>query len=296
MIGNIALDVFIGLVFVFLLYSLLATIVQEIIASFLNLRAVVLVKAIRIMLNDRKPLNIKSKYFLGQLCERFLFTAQMQWHHISCRLPDFSLAKAFYKHPSIKYLSPNSLRSKPSYIEPQNFSATMIQMLRGKDYDGSVPQMLAIYNTLFPMKTAAQPGTHLAEVEVGQTDPVLAVIQPETLDRMRQLYIDAQRDINCLCSVARKLVQPDNGPRNRLVQTTNPQNPFFHRAHHCYLGQCRHYKNLPHTIQRQNSERPDGAACSGGTTEICRSGRSYPRQPANKQRCCRFRQFGNDRC
>lgn len=196
MIGNVALDVFIGMVFVFLLYSLLATIVQEIISSFLNLRAAVLVKAIRIMLNDKKPLDLKNSSVIGKVWERFLFTLQMQWHHIACRLPDASLAKAFYKHPSIKYLSPNSLRSKPSYIEPENFSATVIQMLRGKDYDGSVPQMLAIYKTLYPLLSATQQRTQTAEVEVGQTNPMTAVIQPETLDHLRQLYIDSQKDIN----------------------------------------------------------------------------------------------------
>ncbi len=195
MIGNVALDVFIGLVFVFLLYSLLATIIQEIISSFLNLRAAVLVKAIRIMLNDKKPLDLKSRTVIGKVWERFLFTLQMQWHHIACRLPESSLAKAFYKHPSIKYLSPNTLRSKPSYIEPENFSATVIQILRGRDYDGSVPQMLAVYKTLYPLLSATQQKTQTTEVVVGQTSPMTAVIQPETLDHIRQLYIDSQKDI-----------------------------------------------------------------------------------------------------
>ena len=196
MFNNVALDVFIGLVFVYLLYSLMATIVQEIIASFLNLRAVVLVKAIRIMLNDRKNVELKNKSFLGQTWERIVISLETQWHNIACRLPDLSLAKAFYKHPSIKYLSPNVSRSKPSYIEPKNFSATIIQILRGKNFDGSMPVMLAVYNTLFPMVTAAHENEKIPTVEVGQIEPVVAIIQPETLDKLRQLFIDSQKDLN----------------------------------------------------------------------------------------------------
>ena len=195
MISNVALDVFIGLVFVYLMYSLLATIVQEVISSFLNLRAVVLVKAIRIMLNDRKSINLKSTTTFGKLMERIGITLQSQWHFITCMLPDNTLAKAFYKHPSIKYLSPNVSRSKPSYIEPTNFSSTLLQILRGKNFDGSVPVMLAVYTTLFPMITASNTQPNAATVEVGVTDPVVATIHPETLDKLRQLYIDSAKDV-----------------------------------------------------------------------------------------------------
>lgn len=193
MFNNVVLDVFIGLIFVYLLYSLLTTIVQEVIASFLNLRAVVLVKAIRVMLEDRKPLDLKSNSYLGKLLERIVNSIKTQKDHLYCRLPDDTLAKAFYKHPSIKYLSANSLRSKPSYIESQNFSATLIKMLRGKDYDGSVPQIKQIYNTLY----ASLPGAEKkVQIIVGQTaDAVKAEIQTETLDQLKQLYVDAEHDI-----------------------------------------------------------------------------------------------------
>ena len=52
MTGSVAVDIAIGLIFVFLLYSLLASIVQEIIATFLGLRARNLKHAIRRMLQD----------------------------------------------------------------------------------------------------------------------------------------------------------------------------------------------------------------------------------------------------
>lgn len=57
MFNNFALDVFIGLVFIFLLYSLLATIIQEMIATRLAFRAKVLEKAIIRMLEDLETDN-----------------------------------------------------------------------------------------------------------------------------------------------------------------------------------------------------------------------------------------------
>jgi len=52
MFSNIALDVFIGLAFVFLIYSLLATIFQEFISQIFDLRAKMLQKGIARMLRD----------------------------------------------------------------------------------------------------------------------------------------------------------------------------------------------------------------------------------------------------
>lgn len=191
MFNNVAIDVFLGLTFVFLLYSLLATILQEAIAGFINLRAAVLVKAIRVMLNDRKPLNIQTTNPVGRLLIRFSESLKNQWKFISCNLPDHSFAKAFYKHPSIKYLSASSIRSKPSYINPANFSSTIVKMLRGRFYDKSVPEMVAIYQKLHDT-----PDNQLPIVTVGAVDPVMAQIQPETLDQLRQIYVDAEQDIN----------------------------------------------------------------------------------------------------
>lgn len=57
MFNNVALDIFIGLVFIYLLYSLLATIIQEMIATRLAFRAKVLEKAILRMLDDTQNDN-----------------------------------------------------------------------------------------------------------------------------------------------------------------------------------------------------------------------------------------------
>lgn len=57
MTGNVALDIFIGLVFVYLLYSLFATVILEIISTNLNIRGWNLRRSLFFMLNDEKKLG-----------------------------------------------------------------------------------------------------------------------------------------------------------------------------------------------------------------------------------------------
>src|SRR5437868_8962749 len=133
MFNNIALDVVLGLIFIFLLYSLLATIVQELIAHIFDLRARMLVKALRNMLEDRKENN-------GNRVSRLLSHVSDNIDHVNCPLPGNTLSRAFYKHPSIKYLAQISFRSKPSYISSSNFSATLIRILRGEGFNNAFPQ------------------------------------------------------------------------------------------------------------------------------------------------------------
>jgi hypothetical protein len=135
MLNNIVLDVFIGLVFIYLLYSLLATILQEIIASRFGLRARMLQKALRRMLDDdissgSSDLNTYSivNYFrevIDNLVRFFKPFANQE-----------SLMQKFYSHPSIKYLGEGKLFRKPSYLHGHNFSQTLIHLLRGEDYNG----------------------------------------------------------------------------------------------------------------------------------------------------------------
>ncbi len=97
MTGSVALDVVIGLVFVFLLYSLLASVIQEIISSWLSLRAADLKEAIERMLDD----DTKTKHF----------------------------SKGFYESPSIKYFAREG--EKPSYLTAANFSKVVLDILKG---------------------------------------------------------------------------------------------------------------------------------------------------------------------
>ena len=168
MIDNISLDIFIGLIFIYLLYSLLATVIMEIIAQHLKLRGRMLKKAIRVMLEDRGS-DMKD--------------------HVK------TLADAFYEHPSIKYLAEeDSSKSKPSYIEAQNFSSTLISILRGRGYDGTSHMMDRIYDTLFP-QGKIETGD-IVVIKTEDTNPAGFKIYPETLIQLRQLYVDANKDID----------------------------------------------------------------------------------------------------
>jgi hypothetical protein len=95
MFNNTAFEVVIGLVFIYILYSLLVTIITELISSVLNQRGKVLKKGIKRMLDDED-----AKLFSDD----------------------------FMKRPEIKYLS--SKNRIPSYINASTFSTAMINVLR----------------------------------------------------------------------------------------------------------------------------------------------------------------------
>jgi hypothetical protein len=89
MFNSVALEVVIGLVLIYLLYSLLATVLSELIATMLGLRARNLKEAIDRMLNDEKKSN-----FLHRL-----------WDSLKLmKNPKNKIVDAFYNHPEIKYL------------------------------------------------------------------------------------------------------------------------------------------------------------------------------------------------
>jgi len=123
MFDNIALDVFIGLVFIFLLYSLLATILQEIIATNFCFRSKVLEKAILRMLEDGKTTSTPA------IWDRIVSTVRL--FGTPNQLKDKAVAAWFYAHPLIKYLGEDNTYSKPAYLSAQNFSTVMIDLLKG---------------------------------------------------------------------------------------------------------------------------------------------------------------------
>lgn len=181
MFSNVSLDVFISLIFVFLLYSLLATIVQEAIANQASLRNRNLLRAIRSMLDDH-PFQNPSSAFWDRMLD-FLSAFKNAIVRYFNPLPNGSLTKAFYAQPSIRQLRKSRFRNKPSFIDPANFSQTLIRMLRGPSYDGSAAQMSQIQQTLFSAKNIA----HLDEI---------LPIGAGTLGHLQQLFIDAQHDID----------------------------------------------------------------------------------------------------
>lgn len=123
MFNNVVLDVFIGLVFIYLLYSLLATILQEIIANQLAFRSKVLEKAILRMLEDGQTTGSNS-----------FWDRVKSYGHLFGK-PNLLIGKTispwFYAHPLIKYLGEDNFYSKPAYLSAQNFSKVMIDLLKG---------------------------------------------------------------------------------------------------------------------------------------------------------------------
>jgi hypothetical protein len=125
MFNSVALDVVIGLVFIYLLYSLLVTVISELITTALGLRARNLKEAVDRMLNDEKP----SKWG-----KRILDTLNL------LKSPKNPVVNAFYDHPEIKYLGSSGVFKTPSYFKAGSFSKTVINLLFG---DGEVtPEMI----------------------------------------------------------------------------------------------------------------------------------------------------------
>jgi hypothetical protein len=131
MFDSVVLDIVIGLVFIYLLYSLLITILGEIAMEKMGVRARILRKAIEKMLNDGYPSTPVT--FTEKVKEelREFFLAEHD------EFPQ-SFAARFYDQPSIKYLTRSHGRllswvpkqSKPAYFSGRNFAETLIHIFR----------------------------------------------------------------------------------------------------------------------------------------------------------------------
>ncbi len=178
MISNVSLDVFIGLVFIYLLYSLLATTLQEIIASKLGFRAKVLEKAVLRMLEDGKS-STRLPYLdrLQSVAHLLGFKNLMRGKKI---------VPWFYAHPLMKYLAEDNFFSKPAYITASNFSKVIIDLLKGF----STPESEAV-KTINDSIQAGQMYKLPLELNTGATDrahPAIKVLlnDVENLDSTRQ--------------------------------------------------------------------------------------------------------------
>lgn len=117
MLNNAALDVAIGLVFIYAIYSLLATTITELVASIFSLRGVDLRKGISRMLDDcspRKPLLSKIR---------------LKKNESPCDQPEVvKLSGEFLKQPEIVYLSKRESKP-PSYIKSKTFAKGFVNAL-----------------------------------------------------------------------------------------------------------------------------------------------------------------------
>lgn len=116
MFDNAAFNVVIGLVFIFLLYSLLATVIVEIIATKMGLRARNLKEAIDRMLSDEVPMS----FF-----DRLLDSLKLM------KNPRNPVIEKFYNNPEIKYLGSTGIFRNPSSFKAVSFSRTLLYELNG---------------------------------------------------------------------------------------------------------------------------------------------------------------------
>jgi hypothetical protein len=168
MFNSVVLEVVIGLVFIYLLYSLLVTIIQEMIATVFNFRAKILQRAIVRMLEDEE----KFKSPFSSLSHLFRSKGNISGRH--------SLSHDFYNHPLIKFLGENKRHNAPAYIDKETFSKVLTDLLRGdkvKPADDVVP--LIQYSLDSKM---VQWGT--------------AEIGAQTLSYLNSIWADARGDVN----------------------------------------------------------------------------------------------------
>ena len=141
------LDVAIGLVFVFLLYSLLATSINEALASGLSLRARMLRKAIaqKMLSNtiqENKILNLIKGIgeFFAEMV--YIFTGGKKKTGSEKNIGDL-----FYEHPIIKNYASSSFFKIPSYLAASNFAIILIEALK-EDFDNKINEIASFKASL----------------------------------------------------------------------------------------------------------------------------------------------------
>ena len=178
MLNNVVLDVFIGIVLVYLLYSLFITIIGEMIATWMNLRSRILRVSIEKMLND----GLHNKNISGQPVVKRLWDVVQRFFLKEFAEFKNSFAGKFYAAPAIKYLSDNGgehrttfTQTKPSYISADMFASALIQILKDKGVGNTDSEKINF---------CLQFNTHL--------------IQPASLKSLRDHFENAGGDISIL--------------------------------------------------------------------------------------------------
>lgn len=114
MFNNVAIDVAIGLIFIYLLYSLLATVLSEIIATWMGLRARNLKEAVNRMLTTEETQG---------LFNRLVDSLKIM------KDPENKIIDNFYSHPEIKQLGSSGIFKNPSSFKAESFSKTLLYLL-----------------------------------------------------------------------------------------------------------------------------------------------------------------------
>ncbi|BAU54009.1 hypothetical protein [Mucilaginibacter gotjawali] len=136
MFNSVILDVAIGVVFIFLTYSLLATSIQEAIATGLSLRARNLKDGIvNGMLSDT-PNDPRWLSFFKGIWSKGVWSFLLSLFYIFVPRPKpkcKNLGHHFYEHPIIKNYGSSRFYPHPSYLPTSNFSSILVDVLK-KDF------------------------------------------------------------------------------------------------------------------------------------------------------------------
>lgn len=180
----IVLDVVIGLVFIYLLYSLLATIIQELLATLFSFRSKLLERAICRMLDDDIVFDQRFSSFNDLFKKRSVTDTSITSTNTAVPPTNSGL---FFKHPLMTYLTEGKHNSKPSYITKETFSKVLIDLLRGENLKPGDEVRPLIQQSLDAGKMA------MSEFKIGD----------ETLKYLKSIWIDGQGDVDAF----RKLLE-----------------------------------------------------------------------------------------
>jgi hypothetical protein len=143
MFNSPVLDVAIGLVFIFLLYSLLATSIKEAIATLFALRARMLKNGIvESMLSCTHEDNRWASILKG-IKEFVLEIAKIFIGKREKNEKEKNIGDKFYEHPLIKNYGSSRIYPTPSYIPTENFSTVLIDVLK-QDFKNKLDEIAQI--------------------------------------------------------------------------------------------------------------------------------------------------------
>ena len=177
MINSPLLDVTIGLIFIYLLYSLLASSIKETIATLLGFRAKMLKKGIVVgMLSNTTQDGVLKSIFKG--IGRFFKHLYQQI--FGKKEKKERLGTNFYKHPVIKNYGSSRIYPLPSYIPANNFSLILIDVLK-QDFSSKLDDII---NHNYPNL----PGNEKADKKQNLQNSPDAIIIKELLDYYDHYY------------------------------------------------------------------------------------------------------------
>lgn len=159
MINHIVLDVFIGLIFIYLLYSLYASVAMEVLASTLGLRAENLHYTLKRMLMDEKKSSNTFNDYLLRTANSFT-----QIFGRTTNLSNRELFDNFINQPSIKYLGNGGsliTNRTPSYIKAETFSKALIDVIMEENDEAEVLPETKMELGLLEIKDKSETGRQI---------------------------------------------------------------------------------------------------------------------------------------